>query len=100
MPDNAVRSARIALADGKSVLVRELRASDRGVYEETVAGLSPRSRYLRFETRMPSMSGPLLDQMMRYDTARHVALGTITPDDRTIVGVVRFVATHEPRAAG
>lgn len=39
---------RLLLEDGRSVRVRQLRPADRAMYREAVAGLSPRSRYLRF----------------------------------------------------
>jgi RimJ/RimL family protein N-acetyltransferase len=81
-----------------SVTIRRLRASDRGMYEQAVAGLSPRSRYLRFAAPLPTLSEPLVDRMMSLDGARHVALAAVT-DQPTIVGVARFVATGEPGSA-
>ncbi len=95
-----MKPSQLTLADGGRVRVRQLRPSDRRMYEEAVAGLSPRSRYLRFSAPIPpKMSESLLDQMMRFDDARHVAYAALTPEERTIVGVVRFVRTGESRSA-
>ena len=81
-----------------SVAIRRLRPSDRGMYERAVAGLSPRSRYLRFAAPLPRLSKPLMDRMMSLDADRHVALAAVT-DQPAIVGVARFVATGEPGSA-
>jgi RimJ/RimL family protein N-acetyltransferase len=87
MPD------RFVLHDGRGVCVRHLRPADRAMYRDAVAGLSPRSRYLRFAAPMPMMSESLLDQMMDFDGDRHVVYAALTPDETTIVGVARFVRT-------
>jgi acetyltransferase len=61
--------------------------------------MSPRSRYLRFAAPMPSMSEPLLDQMMRLDASRHVVYAALTLDEMAIVGVARFVRTDQKDVA-
>ena len=80
-----------ALDDGRSVRIRPLRATDRATYEWAVYSLSPRSRYLRFFTPIEKMSERMLDQMTQVDGHRHVAWLALTPDERTGVGVVRYV---------
>src|SRR6478672_12663175 len=91
---------RFMLHDGRSVRVRELRRSDRELYRAAVAGLSPRSRYLRFAAPMPRISERLLEQMMDLDGDRHVAYAALTPDETAVVGVARFVRTaDDPQVA-
>jgi len=91
---------RVALHDGRSVRVRPLRRSDREMYRDAVAGLSPRSRYLRFAAPMPRISERLLEQMMDLDGDRHVAYAALTPDETAVVGVARFVRTaDDPQVA-
>ncbi len=88
------------LDDGGSVRIRPLRRADRAIYEQAVAGLSPRSRYLRFAAPIPKMSERLLDQMMQVDDHRHVVYAALTSDESTIVGVVRYVRTADnPQSA-
>ena len=92
-PRKLERGTPLALDDGRRVRVRPLRASDRARYRDAVAALSPRSRYLRFAAPMPPrMTTSLLDQMMQFDEDRHVVYVGLTADERTIVGVARFVA--------
>lgn len=88
------------LEDGRAVRVRPLRVSDRAKYVEAVAGLSPRSRYLRFAAPIPRMSDRLLDQMMQFDGDRHVVYAAFTPDETAVVGVVRYIrSAHAPQSA-
>jgi N-acetylglutamate synthase-like GNAT family acetyltransferase len=91
---------RTVLDDGRSVRIRALRPSDRGMYRAAVAGLSPRSRYLRFGSPLPKLSRKFLDQMMQGDGTRHVVYVALSADERAIVGVVRSVRTPgEARSA-
>ncbi|HEY4428101.1 MAG TPA: GNAT family N-acetyltransferase [Solirubrobacteraceae bacterium] len=92
--------AGLELDDGRTVYVRQLRAEDRQLYSDAVAGLSPRSRYLRFAAPVPRISESLLDQMMDLDGDRQVAYAALVPDGSAIVGVARFVRMPgDPRAA-
>jgi RimJ/RimL family protein N-acetyltransferase len=99
MDDPAAVLPRFMLDDGRTICVRRLRTSDRTKYESAVAGLSARARYLRFAAPITSISGPLLDQMMCVDDARHVAYAALTPDETRIVGVARFVVGDSPGVA-
>jgi RimJ/RimL family protein N-acetyltransferase len=65
------------------------------MYRDAVAGLSARSRYLRFASPIPRISESLLNQMMELDRDEHVAYAALTPDEQEIVGVARFVRTSE-----
>jgi RimJ/RimL family protein N-acetyltransferase len=70
------------------------------MYREAVAGVSPRSRYLRFAAPIPRLSESLLDRMMDSDGVYHVVCIATPPDERSIVGVARFTRSHErPRSA-
>jgi RimJ/RimL family protein N-acetyltransferase len=89
----------VLLGDGRGVRIRPLRAEDRAKYARAVAGLSPRSRYLRFAAPLPRISQGLLDQMMDFDGARHVVYGALTTDESAIVGVVRYVERPGDRCA-
>jgi RimJ/RimL family protein N-acetyltransferase len=91
---------RLVIDDGRRVLVRALRHDERTKYRDAVAGLSARSRYLRFAAPLPGISEPLLDRMMEFDGERHVVYAAFTTDESTIVAVARFVKTAgDPRAA-
>src|SRR3954451_10916891 len=75
------RTNDVVLGDGSSIHIRPLRVEDRAMYERAVCGLSPRSRYLRFAAPMPRISERLLDQMMRFDGARHVVYAALSADE-------------------
>ena len=66
------------------------------MYRDAVAGLSQRSRYLRFAAPLHRLSASLLDRMMDADGTRHVAYAALTPDETSIVGVGRFVRSPDP----
>ncbi len=89
-----------ALDDGRGVRIRPMRPADRAKYEEAVAGLSARSRYLRFAAPIRRMSDGLLDQMLRFDGNRHVVYAALTADETTVVGVARYIRTaDDPQSA-
>jgi RimJ/RimL family protein N-acetyltransferase len=96
----AVVTVDLVVDDGRTVCVRHLQPADRGMYRDAVAGLSPRSRYLRFAAPIPMISESLLNQMMECDGERHVAYAALTVGEYTIVGVARFIRTADnPHAA-
>lgn len=99
IPCSAREGRDFAVKDGRSVRIRPLRPADRRKYEEAVAGLSARSRYLRFAAPQPRMSARLLDQMMRFEGNRHVVYAALTLDEATIVGVARYVVADDPHCA-
>lgn len=88
------------LRNRRIVRLRPLRSTDRSTYERAVVDLSPRSRYLRFFAPIARPSESLLDQMTRIDGHRHVAYVALTPDERTIVGVVRYVRSADALQVG
>ena len=80
-------------ADGSAVALRPLQRSDRAGLDAAVAGLSDRSRYLRFATAKPQLSARELDRLTEIDHRRHEALLGIDPrTDRgiTVASVVEL----------
>ncbi len=65
-----VRHDSLVLVDGRSVLVRHLRPDDRDMYRAAVAGLSARSRYLRFAAPLPRLSEGPDDGVRRHPSRR------------------------------
>ncbi len=93
-------SRDLTLREGRAARVRPLRPVDRDLYERAVVDLSPRSRYLRFLSPIVRPSERLLDQMTRPDGHMHVAHAAMTANERTFVGVVRYVRLpDDPLAA-
>ena len=91
--------AGFALDDRRHVRLRDMHQSDRALYERAIAGLSPRSRYMRFAAPIPVLSKSMLEQMMRFDGTRHVAYAALTLDETEIVGVARYVMADRRRSA-
>ena len=69
------------------------------MYRAAVAGLSERSRYLRFAAPLPRLSEALLDQMMDVDGTRHVVYVALPSGGTSIVGVARFVTAPGSRGS-
>jgi acetyltransferase len=61
------------------------------MYMDAVAGLSERSRYLRFAAPGARISDRLVDAMMALDGDRHLAFAALTLDERAVTAVARFV---------
>ena len=85
----AAKGERITLADGGTVLVRDLVPADREGYAEAVGAMSDRSRYLRFASPKPRLSSRELDYLTRVDGEHHVAIVAIHEGDG--VAVARYV---------
>ncbi len=95
-----VRARTLRAVDGRRFALRRMRPDDRPMYEAAVAGLSERSRYLRFGSPVPKLGERMLAQLMDLDDHRHVAYVALTPDGTTVVGVARFVRLeHDPASA-
>ena len=92
----AATGDRITLADGGSVVVRDLTAADRAGYIEAVGAMSDRSRYLRFASPKPALSDGEIDYLTRVDGVRHVALVALDGDHGA--GVARYVVFAPGRA--
>ena len=81
----------VRLADGSTVALRPLQRTDRAGLDAAVAGLSDRSRYLRFATAKPRLSELELDRLIDIDHRRHEALLGIDPRTRRGIAVARYV---------
>jgi GNAT superfamily N-acetyltransferase len=86
-----------ALQDGTIVLLREQTPDDRGQIAELFAGLSSRSRYLRFGTGMPpALPRRYLDVLADVDGHRHAAILAI--HDGRVIGAARYIRTGAAEA--
>ena len=87
-----VAGKALVLADGRSARIGPMRPEDRAMYRDAVAGLSDRSRYLRFAAPVPRrISDRLLNTMMALDGDCHRVYAALTPDEGAVIGVARFV---------
>ena len=91
------------LRDGTLVRLRHLGPDDAEELAAGFARLSPESRYRRFFSPMPRLSGPLLRRLTATDGRDHVALiaETIPYDDEppAPVGVARFMRLPDRNGA-
>lgn len=83
------------LADGQCVDLAFIGPADRTDLLRGFSGLSPRSRYLRFFSRMPELPPFIIDGLVNTDGVDHVAIGARLADDAghvepAIVGVARY----------
>ena len=80
----------VRLRDGTPVLLRRQRRGDRALLERLFAGLSGRSRYLRFMAGMPPALPPrILEALSAVDDHAHVGVLALRADH--IVGAARYV---------
>lgn len=87
-PDDA---RRVPLVDGREILVRPVRSSDR---EQLAAGferLSPTSRYRRFFSGISELSDSTLRYLTEIDHHDHEALVALDAETGDGVGVARFI---------
>lgn len=95
-------SRRTELRDGRPILLRSIRPSDR---ERVVAGLrrlSPASRYLRFHAAVQELSDTQLDYLTQVDHHDHEAIVALDLTDLDVpgVGVARYIREpYEPTVA-
>ena len=100
LPDEWHRTA--TLRDGREVLLRSIRASDRRRLAEGIRRLSPASRYLRFHAPVEQLSGTQLDYLTDVDHDDHEAIVALdlTAMDEPGIGVARYVREpYEPTVA-
>jgi acetyltransferase len=83
----------IVLEDGRSVLVRPMRAEDECAEQAFVASLTAASRFRRFHVGLRELPPALLYEMTHVDQQRHVAFVAQTrdPGDSRIVADARYV---------
>jgi len=86
------------LRDGRRVQLSLLGSADRADLLAGFAGLSKRSRYLRFFSVMGELPARIVDGLVNTDTRNHVAIGArlLDANDRVeapVVGVARYFRT-------
>jgi len=84
----------VALLSGQRLLLRPIHPQDGEVVQAFVRGLSPRSRYQRFQNAIRELGPELLRRAVHVDHRRHVALIAEVFEDgvETEVGAARYVA--------
>jgi acetyltransferase len=93
------RVTRLALRDGRIVHVRPLERGDRGALAAAIAGLSERTRYLRFAATKPYLTEQELDVLTDVDHHRHEALVAVDPRSGRGIAVVRYVQVPDKPGA-
>jgi GNAT superfamily N-acetyltransferase len=92
--DNA--AAEVDATVRSLVHIRELGPDDGDVLDVVFAGLSPRSRYLRFQFPIAELSAATRRSLTALDGRTHVALAAFTTQGRPI-GIVRIIALGDRR---
>ena len=85
----------VRLRDGSAVLIRPVRPEDAGLLEDGFAGLSDRSRRLRFLGPKASLSAAELRYFTDVDHRDHEALGALDHARGGGVGIARYVRDRE-----
>lgn len=87
---------RIALFDGRRVIVCPVDPKDASAEQQFVTALSPSSRYRRFHFGIRNLPEQLLREMTEIDQRQHVAL-VARPEtaDDTIVADARYVRSAD-----
>ena len=90
---------RVRLRDGAELLVRPVTPADKELLAAGFQRLSPQSRYRRFFRPLDRLSGRDLAYLTEIDHRDHEALAAIDPETRDLVGVSRYVRSHDPTEA-
>ncbi len=90
---------RVTLADGTSVSLRPIRATDAALLQAGLRELSPRTRYLRFHGPRKEFSPEELRYLTEVDGEKHFALAAFTVPAFRMVAVGRFVRSSAAAAA-
>ena len=85
----------VRLRDGSAVLIRPVRPEDARLLEDGFAGLSDRSRRLRFLGPKASLSAAELRYFTNVDHRDHEALGALNHVRGGGVGIARYVRDRE-----
>jgi GNAT superfamily N-acetyltransferase len=90
---------RRQLAGAEEVLVRPIRPEDKHGLQQGIERMSPQSRYRRFFSPVPRVTGAQMRYLTEVDHHTHEALLAIDPRSRDGIGVARFVRSAEDPAA-
>lgn len=83
------------LRDGSRVRMRAIRPADRAADAAFIAGLSDRSRRMRFLGQVRCLSDAELRRLTDIDPQHDVAIVAISEDDDRIIGVSRYSRTPD-----
>lgn len=101
---NAEYRERATLKDGREVILRLLRPSDRGRIARGFSKLSPEGRYKRFLTGKPRLSSAELDYLTDVDQQTHVAIGAVLANqdgsEGEGVGIARYILSQKDENDG
>lgn len=90
---------RTQLADGTDILVRPIRPEDATLEAEFVRTLSEESKYSRFMHSFRELTPTMLVRFTQIDYDREMALVAVTEDERTEVGVARYICQGDDGSA-
>ncbi len=90
----------VTLAGGRACRIRPIRASDRDLKREFLAGLSARTRCRRFLGAVRELSPEALERLVRLDYRSQMAFIALTREGgaERIVGVARYAAAGGSRS--
>ena len=98
-PYPAESSGEIALLDGRRVPVRAIRPEDAELERRFFAGLSSRSRYLRFMQHLRELPPKLLARFTQIDYDREMALVALDPASGEFIAVGRYMPNADGDSA-
>jgi GNAT superfamily N-acetyltransferase len=87
--------APITLRDGSRLRIRQWYRSDTDLLLRAFERLSPESRYRRFFTEVPELSGTMLRALIEIDHHDHEAMIAIDEQTGEGVGLARYVRQRE-----
>lgn len=85
----------LVLADGTSITLRPVAATDRGALASLFARLGPESRHARFFSPKHALSARELAYFTDIDHRHHEAIAAINRRDQLFVGVARYVGVPD-----
>jgi acetyltransferase len=88
------------LADGTRVLIRPIRAEDRGIEQEFVRHLSNEAKYFRFMSAVSELSESMLSRFTKIDYDREMALIAVIAEGahEQEIGVARYVINPDGKS--
>jgi RimJ/RimL family protein N-acetyltransferase len=100
MESGSPATSRVALRDGRAVLVAPLYPDDRHRYLTGFEKVSAESLYARFMTPVERFSESQLRYLLEVDHTDHEALLAVDEEEGDAVGVARFVRSqNSPKVA-
>jgi hypothetical protein len=97
-PRSAMEGTPARLRDGSTVLIRQVRRTDAPLLADGFAGLSARTRRMRFLSTKTTLSASELRYFTDVDHHDHEALGALSPADGRGVGIARYI--RDPGCCG